>query len=174
MKNTLILPAALLSTALLLSACSNATDTATTDSSSAVQVVETPADAPTLATAEMNADKMMDAAMVTKTKAVLIYADWCSSCKILDPKVKAVQAMGDMPGLDYVTLDYTDKNPANFYAQAADAGVEAAVRAELDGTIKTGWLLLVDVDDQRVLSKVTKSDDAAQIVTKLKDALAAS
>jgi thiol-disulfide isomerase/thioredoxin len=170
MKNALILPASLIGAALMLTACSNATDSADTGTSAVVQIVEAP-----MATDDMTMDMAADTMRVeTKTKAVLVYADWCSSCKILDPKIKAVQAMGPMPGVEFVTLDYTDKNADNFYAQAADAGVEAAVRAELDGTIKTGWLLLVDVDDARVVSKVTKADDAAQIATKIKAALAAS
>ncbi|MGJ8560260.1 MAG: thioredoxin domain-containing protein [Litorimonas sp.] len=165
MKNALILPAALISTALILSACSNASDTTEVGTSKVVQVADAP----------VAMDVATDAiTMNAKTKAVLVYADWCSSCKILDPKIKAVQAMGPMPGVEFVTLDYTDKNPDNFYAQAAAAGVEDAVRTELDGTIKTGWLLLVDVDDARVLSKVTKADDAAQITAKIKAALAAS
>lgn len=189
MKNALILPAAFMSTALMLSACSNASDTADVGTSAVVEVVAaspaTDMDHSDIDMAEMDhsdmdtadtamQDATMDLAMATKTKAVLVYADWCSSCKILDPKIKAVQAMGPMPGVEFVTLDYTDKNADNFYAQAAAAGVEDAVRAELDGTIKTGWLLLVDVDDARVLSKVTKDDDAAEIAAKIKAALAAS
>jgi thiol-disulfide isomerase/thioredoxin len=112
--------------------------------------------------------------VATKTKAVLIYADWCGSCKVLDPKIQKVQAMGDMPGLEFVTLDYTDKNADDFYAQAKMAGVEEAVRAYLDGTIKTGQLLLVDMDDQKVLSKVTKTFDTSQMVSALQDAISAS
>lgn len=179
MKNALILPAALISTALILSACSNASETADAGTSEVVQVVDASLTTD-MAHSDMASDDMrMDVAsdtmaMEAKTKAVLVYADWCGSCKILDPKIKAVQAMGPMPGVEFVTLDYTDKNADNFYAQAAAAGVEDAVRTELDGTIKTGWLLLVDVDDARVLSKVTKADDAAQITAKIKAALAAS
>lgn len=182
MKNALILPAAFIGTALMLSACSNATDTADTGTSAVVQVVDAPVAATNMDHSDMadtdmaahDMDTKMDMAMDTKTKAVLIYADWCSSCKILDPKIKAVQAMGPMPGVEFVTLDYTDKNADNFYAQAADAGVETAVRTELDGTIKTGWLLLVDMDDARVVTKVTKADDTQQIIAKIKEALAAS
>jgi hypothetical protein len=73
-----------------------------------------------------------------------------------------------------VTLDYTDKNADDFYAQAKMAGVEEAVRAYLDGTIKTGQLLLVDMDDQKVLSKVTKTFDTSQMVSALQDAISAS
>ena len=115
------------------------------------------------------------AQMATKTKAVLIYADWCGSCKVLDPKIKSAQSvMGKMPGLEFITLDYTDKNADNFYAQAEAAGVGPAVKAYLDGTVKTGQLLLVDVDDQKVVGKVTKTLEPAQIITALKDAVAAS
>jgi len=170
MKNALIL-----GTALMLAACSNASETAETETQSVVQVaqVDTMAEMDHSAM-KMNAEMKMDAEMDIKTRAVLVYADWCGSCKALDPKIKAVQAMGVMPGVDYVTLDYTDKNADNFYAQAAMAGVEDAVRTELDGTIKTGVLLLVDLDDARVISKVTKADEPAQIAAKIQAALAAS
>ena len=113
-------------------------------------------------------------AVAAKTKAVLIYAKWCGSCKVLDPKVKAAKAMGAVPGLEFVVLDYTEKDADAFYAAAAQAGVEEAVRAHMDGNIKTGQLLLIDVDDKTVLSKVTKTFDAAQILTAMKDAVAQS
>ena len=112
--------------------------------------------------------------MDTKTKAVLIYADWCGSCKVLDPKVKKVQSMGTLPGLEFVTLDYTDKNAEAFYVQADAAGVGAAVKSYLDGTVKTGQLLLVDLDDQKVVGKVTKTLEPTEILTALKDAIKAS
>lgn len=112
--------------------------------------------------------------MDTKTKAVLIYADWCGSCKVLDPKVKKVQSMGTLPGVEFVTLDYTAKDADEFYAQADAAGVGSAVKTYLDGTIKTGQLLLVDLDDQKVVGKVTKTLEPAEILTAVKDAVKAS
>lgn len=112
--------------------------------------------------------------MNVNTKAVLIYADWCGSCKVLDPKVKKVQSMGAIPGLEFVTLDFTAKDPDTFYAQAEAAGVDEAVKVYLDGTVKTGQLLLIDVDDQKVLSKITKTFEPAEILTAIKEAVAAS
>jgi len=112
--------------------------------------------------------------METKTKAVLVYADWCGSCKVLDPKIKKVQSMGNIPGLEFVTLDYTAKDSQTFYAQAEAEGVGEAVKNYLGGTIKTGQLLLVDVDDQKVVGKVTKTLEPAEILTSLKDAITAS
>jgi len=109
-----------------------------------------------------------------KTKAVLIYADWCGSCKVLDPKIEKVKSMGGVPGVDFVVLDYTNKDAETFYAQASEAGVEEAVRTYLEGTIKTGQLLLVDMDDQEIRGKVTKEFDSAAILESIKTAVAAS
>jgi len=130
------------------------------------------AEAPKIDTAKV--EEMTTKVMSTKTKAVLVYADWCGSCKVLDPKVKKVQSMGAISGIEFVTLDYTDKDADGFYAQAQAAGVEEAVKSYLDGTIKTGQLLLVDLDDKKVIGKVTKTLEPAEILTSLKDAVKAS
>lgn len=131
-----------------------------------------------VATNEINSDTITDVAAAeeeqAKTAAVLVYADWCSSCKTLDPKIEQVKAQGKMAGLKYVTLDYTARDEADFFAQAEAAGVDEAVRTHLDGTIKTGQLLLVDLDDKKVVSIVTKSFEPEQIVTAMKEAVAAS
>lgn len=135
------------------------------------------ADAPKVADVKVSTPdvkQMASKAMDTKTKAVLVYADWCGSCKVLDPKVQKAKSMGAIPGLDFVTLDYTLKDPNVFYAQADEAGVGKAVRDYLDGTIKTGVLLLVDVDDEKVIGKITKTSEAGEIVTAMKKAVSAS
>lgn len=115
-----------------------------------------------------------DASVETKTKAVLVYAAWCGSCKVLDPAVSKAQAMGPLPGAEFVVLNYTDKNQANFYAQAEAAGVEAAIRTFMDGKVKTGQLLLVDVDDKKIIEKITMEDAAPVIFAKIKAAVSAS
>lgn len=130
----------------------------------------------------MKNDSMMTESMMkkssmmadVKTRAVLIYADWCGSCKILDPKIKAVKTMGGVEGADFVVLDYTDKNVEDFYSQAKMAGVDVAVRNYLDGHIKTGQLLLVDIDDETVRGKVTRGLEVSEIVDAIELAVAAS
>lgn len=113
-----------------------------------------------------------------KTKAVLIYADWCGSCKILDPKITYVRSnLGEnrtLPGLEFVRLDYTDKSPEKLYAQANATGVEEAVKNYLNGNITTGVLLLVDMDDQKVISQVTKDFGTLEIKLALRRAVDAS
>lgn len=112
--------------------------------------------------------------VAAKTKAVLVYADWCGSCKVLDPKVKRVKAMGAIPGVEFVVLDYTDKDLENFYGQAAEAGVEDAVRDYLGDTIKTGQLLVIGMKDQKVLKSVKQNMEVPQIVDVIKAAVKAS
>lgn len=149
--------------ALVMSACSPAATSPDTTASN-TKVAET--------TKTMT--ETMPATVRTKTKAVLIYADWCGSCKILDPKIEAVKSAHRMPGLEFVKLDYTDKNPVNFYEQAKAAGVEKAVKDYFNGTIKTGQLLMVDVNSKTVISKVTKEKSRPEIVSALKEAIDAS
>lgn len=112
--------------------------------------------------------------IATKTMAVLVYASWCGNCKILDPAVSKVQAMGPLPGVDYVVLDYTDKNKDNFYMQAEAAGVGTAVRSFLGDKVITGLLLLVDVDDEKVITKITYEDGVPEILAKIKAAVSVS
>lgn len=134
-------------------------------------------DVATAATEKMDTmkDKAMDVvAMAPKTKAVLVYADWCGSCKVLDPKIEKVKSMGAIPGVEFVVLDYTAKDADAFYADAKAAGVEDAIRTHLNGTIKTGQLLLVDLDDQTVRGTVKKDMDTGAILGKIKDVVAAS
>lgn len=93
---------------------------------------------------------------VDRLAAVLIYADWCSSCKILDPKLQAAKAEGEIDGVSYHTLDYTARDEDALFAGADALGVGRAIREQLSGNVKTGILLLVDVDDRRIVGDLRK------------------
>ncbi len=110
----------------------------------------------------------------SKTAAVLIYADWCGGCKALDPKLQAVRSKKSVDGLSFVTLDYTKKDKAAFYLTANTAGVELPVRDYLDGKISTGQMLLIDLDDQKVIGKITKDMSEDEIITTFEEAVAKS
>lgn len=109
-----------------------------------------------------------------KLAAVLVYADWCSSCQVLDPKVEAVKAGDAIDGVTFVKLDYTAREDEAFYEQADTAHVDEALEAFMGEQIKTGQLLLVDLDDERVIGKVTKTLTEAEITGALKAAAAVS
>jgi len=110
----------------------------------------------------------------TRVLAVLSYADWCGSCKALDPKVKAVQAANTFDGVAFATIDFTSKDTDAFFADAETLGVGDAMRATFGDKVKTGRLYLVDLDSGDVISTVDKSMTEADIASAITAAVAQS
>lgn len=106
----------------------------------------------------------------TRVLAVLSYADWCGSCKALDPKVKAVQAANTFDGVEFATIDYTSRDADAFFSDADTLGVRDAMRSQFGEKIKTGRLYLVDLDTGDVISTIDKSMDETAIVAAISDA----
>ena len=100
--------------------------------------------------------------------AVLLYADWCGSCHILDPKVKAVRENEIFDNTKFVILDFTKRDAESFFAQADAAEIGAPVRAYLGDTVKTGLLLLVDLDEGKVVQTLTKELSEADIIAAIR------
>lgn len=97
--------------------------------------------------------------------AALVYADWCGACQVLDPKAEeAAAALAGQP-VTFVKLDYTAKDEAAFFQQAADAGVESALRAYVDenGKVKTGRLLIIDAATGERLAQIGHNDTVGAI-----------
>ena len=110
----------------------------------------------------------------TRLAAVLVYADWCGSCKVLDPKLEAAKAEGPIDGIEYIVLDYTARDDTAFFANADALGIGAPIRAKLDGSIKTGILLLVDVDDSKIVGDLRKELSTTDIRNALVEAAASA
>ena len=110
----------------------------------------------------------------TKVIAVSIHADWCSKCKTLEPKIKAVQAAGAFDDLEFASLDYTAKDEAAFFAAADEAGYGEAIRAQFVNGVKTGQVILINAADNTVVDKITSDLDNATIVAKMTSAIEAS
>jgi len=106
--------------------------------------------------------------------AVLIYADWCGSCKVLDPKINTVRTTNRLEKTKFITLDFTDKDEDAFFSLADAAGVKSAVRNYLGDTIKTGQLLLVDLDDQKVVGVIKKDMTEVDMVKTIQEAASAA
>lgn len=110
----------------------------------------------------------------TRLVAALSYADWCGSCKVLDPKLAAIRTGEPIDGVAHVVLDFTEKDEVAYFAAADEAGIGEAVRAYYDEGVGTGLLLLVDLDDGEVVSVVRKDMTEADIRAALETAAAAA
>ena len=148
MKRALVAIAAAAGLSLALAACGNApSETAGKTDSASAEIEE------------------------ARLVAALSYADWCGSCQTLDPKIQEARASGDL-GAAFVTLDYTAKDNDAFFASADAAGIGDVIRGKYADGVKTGQLLLIDVDDAKIVSVVTKTMSAEDIASAVKDAAA--
>jgi len=100
--------------------------------------------------------------------AVLFYADWCASCKELDPKIEqARKALPDSPIL-FTRLDLTDENTRRQAGMLADALGLRDIFAEFGD--KTGFLLLIDPKTGAVVDRVNRDATVEAIEEKLRAA----
>lgn len=123
-------------------------------------VAETPGSGPN------SAEQASESSLV----AVEIYADWCPSCRALDPKMNAVIASGDWGGISFAKIDFTRRDRKAFFVEADALGVGEVFRDLFSRGIKTGLVLLVDVEHKRVVDVVTQADSVAEIEARLQKA----
>jgi len=107
-----------------------------------------------------------DAVPEPKTIALMFYADWCGTCKALDPKVEAArQEIGEEPVL-FLKLDHTNATTTRQAAMLAQSLGLQEVYAEMGG--KTGFVLLVDAEDKKPVGRITREHSEAQIAQALR------
>ena len=100
---------------------------------------------------------------------VVFYADWCGSCKTLDPNVEAAQAeLGDAP-VWFTRFDLTDDSTRQQSEyMAALTGLNAIYEQHAS---KTGFMLLIDPSTGSVVERFTKNDSSAEIARSIGAAL---
>jgi thiol-disulfide isomerase/thioredoxin len=109
------------------------------------------------------------AAKQPKVIGLMFYADWCGSCKTLDPKLQAVKKeFVDQPIL-FTRLDLTDDATKHQAALLAGLTGLDAIYAEHAG--KTGFMLLIDAKDRKILGKLVKTQSEDELKAEIKKAL---
>lgn len=102
---------------------------------------------------------------------VLFYADWCGSCKALDPKITQArqEAMLDTQDVLFVTLDLTDDVTKHQAAlMAATLGISDVYESNAG---KTGFMLLLNAENGEKLSQLTKKLEPGDIATRIQEAV---
>jgi len=112
---------------------------------------------------DANAAGMKPLAAMDKPVVAVFYADWCGSCKILDPKMKQAVGMMDKDAVDVVMFDLTDEETkAKSAALAGEKGLTDLYNAHAP---KTGYAVLVK--DGKAAMRITKNDSVEVIKAKL-------
>ena len=92
---------------------------------------------------------------------VQVHADWCGSCKVLDPRVQAMGEQLDAADVLVVKLDYTNAATTRAANRLASAlGITEAVAAN-NGT---GKLLVIDGDSRTLTQVLTRGNNDRQIL----------
>lgn len=102
--------------------------------------------------------------------AVTFYADWCNSCKILEPNIeKARTEYGlDMQNVLFTTFDLSNDATKNQSAlKAMSLGLDKIYAANKG---KTGHMLIIDSEGNEI-SKLTKTSTPEEIGTIIKENL---
>ncbi len=97
--------------------------------------------------------------------ALAFHADWCGACKELGPKVmQTMKDIGDTPVL-FVKFDLTNeatKSQSEYLASALGVGDIYKEHSK-----KTGFVLLVDAQTQKVVGKFTSETTSKDMLAEL-------
>lgn len=103
---------------------------------------------------------------------VLFYADWCGSCKALDPKVTQAREMAKLDTQDvlFVTLDLTNDITKHQAAlMAATLGISDVYE---NNAGKTGFMLLLNAGSGEKLAQLTYKMEVSDIATRILETIA--
>ncbi|MBI2150126.1 MAG: hypothetical protein HYU27_05925 [Acidobacteria bacterium] len=96
-----------------------------------------------------------------KVVGVLMYADWCSSCKVLEPKLNPVKRGFEDKPILFTRFDLTDDFTIDQSARfAAVLGLEKLFK---ENAGKTGYMALIEWPSRRSLGVITKDETPEKI-----------
>lgn len=90
---------------------------------------------------------------------VLMYADWCSKCEVLDPKLQKIEPEFENKGILFTRFDMTDDFTTEQSAMLARLLGLNDLFKEHEG--RTGYMVLLDAETHEVL-KTLKHDKSEE------------
>ncbi|MDQ8196919.1 thioredoxin family protein [Pelagicoccus enzymogenes] len=105
---------------------------------------------------------------VTQPQVVGLYfnASWCSACKMLDPQLQAASEDLKKSPFLLVKLDVSNRVTQHQAGMLASAIGYGDLYSQTG--VKTGFVVLLDSETGEEIGRITKDDDAAAIVNKVK------
>lgn len=126
-----------------------------------------------LQTYQAKADTVAGQAQITQEQpvtAVMFYSNWCGACQILDPKIEAVKPAFADRNVDFVKFNFSYALVRGKALQdLAEEKNLTKIYAKNKG--KTGFMLLVDPVNEKVMDVITIRDSKDSIAAKLEKAL---
>lgn len=92
------------------------------------------------------------------------HADWCGSCKVIEPNFVDLQNKFDGKPLLFLKLDFTNQTTTN---QTALLAGQLGLDSSLTDQVKTGFIAVMD-SDGKILKKFTKTDSLSDMTAGLK------
>jgi len=95
---------------------------------------------------------------------VLFYADWCSSCAILEPSVEEAKENGnfDPQNIQFVRFDLS--NPETQKEAVQIASMYGFQELLVLNSGRTGYLAIVSAEDGQILARMNKNYSSSEII----------
>lgn len=113
-------------------------------------------------------DGLKEKIVAPQVMVVKFYADWCGSCKAMQPELDKFLDATKNKSVLYVHLDLTDEQKRQKSAYLAySLGLEEIYK---EHAAKTGFALLVDVSSTSIKGKITKDMSSSDMYAMLESA----
>ncbi len=100
----------------------------------------------------------------------MFYSAWCSSCAVLDPKLRKLAPEFEGRAVEFTKFDFSMGQPEELTEKAEELGVEDVYLANKGAT---GFMALIDRRTQTVIASIYMSDSDSDIRREIEDAIKA-